>query len=624
MKNLLLLALLLTSAVSFSQLYVAPNTTTSTDSYIFVNDQVLFVEQDVNLVLNTNNAATEASIYLRNDSQLIQGTTASNNSGNGMLSVYQDTPNDDAYDYTLWASPVGTNAGGAGNTNFGALHFYEPTGLTTSNQATTTSAWNGVISPMAISTRWLYKLVTPGTEAEGNYIALGAGNNVPAGYGFTMKGLGVGNHNQNYDFRGRPNNGTFTIPVGNGLMTLSGNPYPSALDLAAVFEDNPDLGAIWYWDEDRTINSHQYLDNRGGYGAWVPAGCASSDLNCSGSYTQPTFTRWDAAGNSYPAGGATGASYARRYAPIGQGFMLVGNTAGNVTIQNSQRVFVKESDPNSEFRNTENSRQVATSTSPGAIIIDNGGGDDNGDDNTNENEDLVPQIRLITVFGESHSREMLLLFSDLTTDGYDQGWDALHPMDASSESYFPIGNDNDRAPYVIEGVPFNIEKQIPIAFKLNQQFKFLVESIETINFNKHTYIWDRIEDTYQEITYGREAVFNLPAGDYDNRFFLVFRDQRAAAEASEGTKETNRILSNVDFFQNNPAQQLEITNPEGYEIKSAQFFDMSGKLVYNQQNLGNNQKLTLPTGNLSDGVYLVKLTTVDNVGIDYKMIIHNK
>ncbi|MCB0457623.1 MAG: hypothetical protein KDC91_07760, partial [Flavobacteriaceae bacterium] len=108
MKNLLLLLITFAYANSLhAQLYVTPNATTSTDSYIYVNDQLLFVEQDVNLVQNTNDINTRASIYLRNDSQLIQGATASSNSGTGLLSVQQNTPNDDSWDYTYWCSPIG-------------------------------------------------------------------------------------------------------------------------------------------------------------------------------------------------------------------------------------------------------------------------------------------------------------------------------------------------------------------------------------------------------------------------------------------------------------------------------------------------------------------------------------
>src|SRR5690606_29222763 len=76
---------------------------------------------------------------------------------------------------------------------------------------------------------------------------------------------------QTYDFRGRPNSGTFTIPMGEELMTLAGNPYPSALDLNKLFYDpeNTALGEFWYYDEDRTVDSHYYSEKPYGYGVYT-------------------------------------------------------------------------------------------------------------------------------------------------------------------------------------------------------------------------------------------------------------------------------------------------------------------------------------------------------------------
>ena len=89
-------------------------------------------------------------------------------------------------------------------------------------------------------------------------------------------------------------------------------------------------------------------------------------------------------------------------------------------------------------------------------------------------------------------------------------------------------------------------------------------------------------------------------------------------------EEKNTVMEKVTFFQNNPAKQLEVLNPEGYSLKSAAVYDMSGKLVINENNLGDDNKYSFYTGNLSDGVYLVKFTTSSNVIIDYKAIVHNK
>ena len=88
--------------MAFAQLSVRNN------AYIYVNNQVLYVEDDVNL------EETTTKLYLRNESQLIQGAGITGNSGFGELSVYQNSEvNQFAYHY--WCSPVG---GVLANTTF--------------------------------------------------------------------------------------------------------------------------------------------------------------------------------------------------------------------------------------------------------------------------------------------------------------------------------------------------------------------------------------------------------------------------------------------------------------------------------------------------------------------------
>ena len=69
---------------------------------------------------------------------------------------------------------------------------------------------------------------------------------------------------------------------------------------------------------------------------------------------------------------------------------------------------------------------------------------------------------------------------------------------------------------------------------------------------------------------------------------------------------------------------MEVSNPDSYEIKALNIFDMGGKLVYSANNVGNSSKLSFPTGNLSDAVYLVRLTTTDDQTIVYKINVVNK
>ena len=241
MKNLLLFStLILTSVSVFSQLTVKPNG--AADSYIYVNDQVLYVAQDVNLTANPT-AATEASIYLRNNGQLIQSGATSANDGNGFLSVQQNSPVTNAWAYYYWCSPVGNPAATQATTygtnkNFGLNAMYEDKNAvvgvgTNARKADLVTLTEGYTQPnLAISKRWVYTHEEPGKEDAEHYNRLNGSNYALPGWGFTMKGVNQGtsgntnqsNHDQTYEFRGRPNSGNFIINIGNGLMTLSGNP----------------------------------------------------------------------------------------------------------------------------------------------------------------------------------------------------------------------------------------------------------------------------------------------------------------------------------------------------------------------------------------------------------------
>ena len=146
--------------------------------------------------------------------------------------------------------------------------------------------------------------------------------------------------------------------------------------------------------------------------------------------------------------------------------------------------------------------------------------------------------------------------------------------------------------------------------------------VDEVKFQGSAYLYDNVEDTYQEITNENSAELTLDAGTYENRFFISFVNRHKTQQvANENAK--NQVLEDIDFFQNNPAQRLEVGNPEGYDIATANIFGMSGKMVYSTSNVGNSSRFTFPTGNLSDGIYLVMLTTKDNITVNYKITVKN-
>ncbi|MEM0516728.1 T9SS type A sorting domain-containing protein [Aequorivita flava] len=644
MKNLLLFSIfLLTTANIFAQLRVRKNS--GNDTYIYVDNTVLFVEQEISLGRNTPGGNTEASIYLRNNGQLIQGSSNSNNSGRGQISVQQNTPVTNAYAYYYWCSPVGdsgylTTGQGGGNKNFGVGLLYEPqpgTSETAAQQVATTSGLNGLTtSPITVSTRWLYTFESPGTEREGNYTAMGGGLNAPPGFGFTMKGVGPITDpqlDQTYEFRGRPNNGTFTIPVAapggtEGMMTLTGNPYPSALDLNKLYYDpeNTALGTFWYYDEDRTVASHYYATKPFGYGVYTigPEDTDGDPYNGDnlGTYAAAPFSYYTSGGGTTGSGGTSSNSDDnKRFAPIAQGIMFVGDADGTVQIKNAHRVFYKEGEPGSVFQrpdgsNTEVENDSANGEREYATISDHA-----------NLSNRTPMMRLWAIFDKNVTRDMVIAFYDNATDGYDRGLDGLSAQDLHTDAYFPIGPDNARLPYVINGTNYVPEKYIPIAFKIRNTSLIELRLVEEINQPyERAYLYDSQENTYKQLNGATLArvTLTLPPGTYDNRFFIFFRGTNRPGGKTETELDIkSSIAENVSFFQNNKSRQLEVRNPEGYVIKSASVFDMSGKLIINEKNLGSKSQYSFYTGNLSSGVYLVKLVTDGDVAIDYKAVVHN-
>lgn len=613
---------LLIASTAFAQLTIKQDG--SSETFLYVSDEVLYVADDISVTKATGSTdeTAKAGIYLRDDAQLIQGSTQSTaNDGTGFISVYQDSRSD-SYDYNFWSAPV-ASANVSNNFSITSQIFNPGDSNITAESSTFTSGWNGSgqsgieytdRAALNISTAWIYKF----NEANNSWSYLGSSGTVNPGYGFTMKGTNVttggtynvDTNNQYYEFRGRANSGNITVNLSDteGNVTLAGNPYPSAIDLTAFFNDsdNDGISAIMYWDEDRTVNSHYYVDNKGGYGTWIPG------PDGTGQYTVPTFMNYDNNGNATTTTGSYGENIARRYAPIGQGLMLkrdgngfgTATGSGTATFKNEHRVYVKEG-ATSVFRNPENDNSSLTRFH---VIFDN----------------------------YTHYRDMILNYHEGATLGFDRGSDAPHPMDGGQkEAYFNIqddGNGQGQRNLVIQSVPFDMNMSIPIAFKLDQQGRVRIKAAEELNVPYHKVL---LLDTQDNMRYpilgqsntigtGVTAQLTLPAGTYENRFFIVFEDVPEEDPEDPGHPDTRSLADDFDFVQDNRAKKLEVSNPEMYQVNEVNIYDMSGKLVYYAYGLGSASRYSFPTYNFADGVYMVRLVTEDDGVVSYKMSVTNR
>lgn len=637
MKKIVLTSLLFAFAgIVNAQLFVKDG------SYVFMTNQYMTVMQDVNLN-NTGN------FYLRNTSQLLQkGSGASVNSGTGKLSVFQEgTVNNFQYNY--WCSPVGNGA--AGNP-FGVSLLNRPTGLISSTAAeilptsnVNGTAMGGVGSTMQIAQYWIWKFVSL-SPVYANWQYIGNAQTINPGEGFTMKGTagsdgavvdadGVANKTgaaQRYDFRGRPNDGNISVAISNGNLTLVGNPYSSAINLNMYLVEhtgrsynpttgvvslggNPNVidGSAYFWEHSKTANTHLLAGYVGGYGTYVANG---ANISTPGTWTSATWNTYNGDGTLNTTGVSTGSNFKRQFSPIGQGFMVKGISAGTSIMKNAYRVFVREGVLNeSTFEKNSN----ATSTQ--AVNVNNWDEIPNvaDIDYTQLSKLPVPQIKLLSILNNEKSIEVAMAFNPNTTDNYDLGYDAISPevySNAPNLVYF--GQDNNDKKCVITTLPFDLDKRIPIAFKCAAQSTFNVKVSDIINFtgSDKVYIHDKDTDIYYDII-NSEFNMSLPAGENATRFEVTFKN------ADVLSNDNNFVASSFEVFQNNKNSMLTIVNSLGKDVLNCTVYDVAGKLVINKKNLGNNTLIELPTNALSDGVYIVKLNTTDNVSVEKKVIVGN-
>lgn len=561
------------------------------NTYIYASNQYVYVKNNIEL-----NAST-SSFYLRNGGQLLQGTTgAGTNKGVGKLSVFQEGSVNN-FQYNYWCSPVGNvNSDTSVNNPFGITQLGAPLSTIGTTPATilAPTIYDGTASPFQIAPYWIYKIAVNSSYSD--WVQVGSATTINPGEGFTMKGSsgtdntsvnGVQNNpdgkHQRYDFRGKPNDGTIEIPVLPGELTLTGNPYPSAINLQAFLLGELNCtGAAYFWEHDKTVNSHYIADYEGGYGTYTAA-----DV-----YVPAVFYSYDGAGNEVTNLGSSGNYYERKYSPIGQGFLIEGDPAatGNVQMKNSYRIFAQESAANhSEFEKRGNSKKNTTTA------------------------DTAPQIRFNTLLNDGPVSQMVVVFNPASTDGVDRALDGASPNDGAANNYFVINNRE----YVVNVLPFDIDKKIPIGFRNNAQtnYKITVNQMVNIPEVSDVYIHDKTTDLYYDI---KNSFYDLtlPAGTYNTRYEITFKK---AATLGVDNKDNQKFL----VQQDNTNKKLIINNPSQVELSGCSLYDVVGKLIFVKDKLGKESSYTFSTAGLCDGLYIAKLTTNDKTEMGTKVLVKN-
>ncbi len=604
-KTTLLLASLFATAYTFAQLNVRNN------AFVYVKDEVVFVENNVNLQEST------ANFYLRDEAQLIQGNQTITNTGSGDLSQLEAVKSD-FFGYNGWSLPVTgdngsvinpsqaifSNTGTAtdGFTNYGNVNYISP------------YSPSAAPSQTEISRYWLWGYDLGTQYADWKYLGDLTTLHEP-GKGFLMKGASLAPGNIALDYRGLPNSGDITVPVSAGQSTMVGNPYPSALDARDFIHDlnnNAVLqdGNIFYYYHPGS-GSHNIVSYQFAYAAYTinAAGTIETKPN-------PPLKNADITGDNATNTGTNVPNTAQRYIPISQGFFVDGASgipSGSfIKFTNSQRDYVKRSAANSTTGyKTGESKTYSNSNSR---VAENLISYDSNGYSIMPNE--YKRFRLNATFvGSQFNRELIHTFNDDLTDGPDYGYETRMSPIANADAYFL---NQERT---LNGIAdaFDVDMKIPFVLKTttNQLVSFHLTDIQNFDIDQPIYLHDKNTDEYFDLrTNEHQMTFN--ANDYTGRFEITFKNN------DENLSIIEEEINSFNIFQNNNTNALTLLNPKRIDVSQISIYDVVGKEIFNNTSMNMSDRFEISTKALSDAVYIVKVNFTNGGSTSKKVIVSNK
>ncbi|WP_138432321.1 LamG-like jellyroll fold domain-containing protein [Winogradskyella algicola] len=571
----------------------------------------LIVEYDKKFTITGNNKIENSyylelngAIDLEGDSQLIQ-TKHSDlvTSASGKILRRQEG-NSSVYWYNYWSSPVGstsvttlsdnnTSSNNNNNTNFNISMLKHPNG----NNFQFTNSYHEVGK---ISTYWLYTYKNGVTYYD--WAWLNTSNPVEPGVGYTQKGTGVGTEQQ-YLFEGKPNNGTIIVPVsdtgGSGSVPavsktdyLLGNPYPSALDIHKFIDDNIGVidGTLQLWQQ-WSGDSHILDEYNGGY----------AQVNKTGAIRAYQFVGIEGDTN----GSQDGTKVPTRYLPVGQGFMTEIVSNGNIIFNNDQRIFIKESDANGTY----NSGSVFFRGNPNPQT--------STEQNSSDSEESVMQkirIEFNSVDGPQTRRELLLGFSEDTSDEFDYGYEAKNTEENDDDLNLVMANEK----YTIQAYSvIEEDKVVPLVLNASGVYNYTIKLTETENIpeDQEIYLRDNLTNAYYNLRQGEPYEFLSEAGEFNNRLEIVFQGESASLS------QTDEIIEDLDMYYAISRKKLVILNPNNRAIKQIDVVNMLGQSVYTINNVFEGSYNEYDLHNINTGAYIITLTTDTNTVLTKKIIV---
>jgi len=587
----------------------------------------LSIEND-QLLTTTSYLKLDGHLDLVGESQLIQTVGSTFEAASTGYLERDQQGKSTIYSYNFWSSPVYPTVDGVNNADYSITEILKSDILSSDlskNIKFIAVGYDGSTAgtTVTLADYWMFRFVNQ-PDVYGNWFSghVRSTGDIKVGQGYTMKG--GGSAMQNYVFTGKPNNGVIQHAIGANHVYLVGNPYSSALDAnkfindnIASVEDDGDIigngttrGALYFWEHFTGNSSHVFAEYQGGYATYNLIGgvVANPDVDVSSN--------------------GTGTIRPGQYVPVGQGFFIEGSPSGGTfEFNNSQRVFKKEV-ASSPGAGVDYSIFAKTAVPEGVSQSELG---------INEGTSVSDVQRVYFKFTrpEGSQRELLLGVKSGLADGINYGYDARLLENLSSDCGWLLKTAEEDEKLVIQGIGSIYDNlELPLHIKASEDgvCKFEAGSFADLDPSTEVYFLDKELGTRIRLEAGVAIGFNLAAGVYSDRFYVVFKERKEAiliVEDSEETEEVlvedsedaEEILNDLVVFYNGNTKNIEISNPSEFTAKNITVYAVTGQEVVRVNSVFTEvSKVELPV-NIASGVYLVRFDYNNGTAITKKLII---
>jgi len=344
------------------------------------------------------------------------------------------------------------------------------------------------------------------------------------GKGYTAPGSSLGV--QTLTFTGIPHNGTWStnlyysgsadVGTANENFNLIGNPYPAAIDILKVMEDNGNVSEIALWTHGTEIDPD------------------------TGEYFDGDYVFYNSLGES--AAGVT------KNIASSQGFMIRSISGSGFNI-NASHLLVGQNDQ--FYKGTSKKQKKSESNNDGSVWL-----------------------RLVN---GSEKNDILIGFDEMATDGYDKFYDAvgnlyndnISLMEKNAKFYSKI----DDKKFVIQGLKeFGKSKEVDLGFdtKTKGWFKMSITGKKGSLSDSDIYL----VDTYLNIKHDlNKSAYEFEAdksGEFSDRFRLEFVNKNFDLGPEE-------IIDADRFIVTNQFDMMNVVS--GKSVNEIRVYDLLGRMI---------------------------------------------